>query len=207
MNNPWIDIDLSDYVNHMSSPEVGQYQMINECFKTVLEKIKPRRIFVPGCTIGNGFEYINWQRVEKVTALDINPDFLKVLQERFSAQEKLEIIAGDFNLFKGNNRVYDLIFSALIFEYIDIKSALCKFRGMMNKSSVLFAIIQLPDINQSKVSKTKYKSLEKLGPYITLMSPEEFIKEIDEAGLKISASTKRTLKNGKSFLLTESIKK
>ena len=204
MNNPWLDVDLSDYVNHMSSPEVGQYQMINECFRTSLSKFEPVNIFVPGCTIGNGFEYINWQKVEKVTALDVNPDFLKVLRERFPSEERLEIISNDFNSFQVNNRKFDLIFAALFFEYVDIKSALFKFRKMMNKSSVLFSIIQLPDGGQSKVSKSKYKSLEMLDPYITLISREEFVKEISYSGLKLVSSTKKTLINGKSFLLTES---
>ena len=205
MSNPWLDVDLTDYVNHMSSPEVGQYQMINESFKTVLEKFTPHNIFVPGCTIGNGFEYINWKRVEKVTAIDVNPHFLKVLRERFPDKAKLELIAGDFNLLAFKNRRYDLIFSALFFEYVEIKSTLHKFREMMNDTSILFSIIQLPDPDQSKVSKSKYKSLEKLAPHITLITTEEFTSEINQAGLKLINSTKITLANGKSFLLTESV--
>ncbi len=207
MNNPWLEIDISDYVNHMSCPEVGQYQLINESFRTTLQKHKPEKIFVPGCTIGNGFEYIDWQNVKKVTALDINPDFLNRLQQRFPNEKKLEILSMDFNLFVCDERKYDLIFSALFFEYIDAQSALNKFREMMNRSSVLFSITQLPDVNQSKVSESKYKSLVKLSPYISLTSPEEFIGEIDRAGLKIKLSSKRTLTNGKTFLLTETILK
>jgi SAM-dependent methyltransferase len=206
MDNPWLSVDLTDYINHMNSPEIGQYQMINESFRTVLEKFTPKNIFVPGCTIGNGFEYINWKKIEKVTAIDVNSDFLKVLRERFPDEDRLEIIAGDFNLMTFNNRKYDLIFSALFFEYVDIKSALYKFREMMNDTSILFSIIQLPDPGQSKVSKSKYKSLEKLGPHITLISTEEFSKEINQAELKIIKSTEITLANGKSFLLTESVK-
>ncbi len=180
--------------------------MINESFRTVLEKFKPRNIFVPGCTIGNGFEYINWKKVERVTAVDVNPHFLKVLRERFPGEEKLELIAGDFDQIFFNSSRYDLIFSALFFEYVEIKSALYKFREMMNDTSTLFSIIQLPDPGQSKVSKSKYKSLEKLGPHITLITTDEFSREINQAGLKISKSTKMTLANGKSFLLSESVK-
>lgn len=205
MSNPWLSVDLSDYVNHMSSPEVGQYQMINECFEATLRKFEPRRIFVPGCTTGNGFEHISWQKVERVTALDVNPDFLKVLREKFPVQEKLEIIAEDFNLFRGKDREYDLIFAALFFEYVEIKPALTKFREMMHDSSLLFSIIQLPGEGQSKVSKSKYKSLEALAPYITLTTAEEFVRELNDADLQITLSTKKTLANGKTFLLTESV--
>ncbi len=207
MDNPWLEVDLSDYVNHMSSPEVGQYQLINDCFRTALDKLKPKRIFVPGCTIGNGFEYINWNSIGKVSALDVNPHFLRVLRERFPDEKKLEIITGDFDNFNIKDREYDLIFAALFFEYVDIKSALRKFREMMNESSVLFSMIQMPDAAQSKVSKSKYKSLEKLSPYISLITTEEYFREIDQAGLQINLSSKKTLSNGKSFFLTESIKK
>jgi len=205
--NPWLDIDISDYVNHMSSPEVGQYQLINLCFKTILQKHSPRRIFIPGCTIGNGFEYISWDYVEIVTALDINPEYLKILKDKFPGVDNLEIVNADFQTFNPEGRKYNVIFSALFFEYVDLKSTLNKIKDMMNKSSVLFSMIQLPDENQSKVSKTEYKSLQKLSSFITLTTAKEFRTEIEKAGLIIKSGEQKTLPNGKSFLLTESVLK
>lgn len=205
MNNPWLDVDLTDYVNHMSSPEIGQYQMINDSFKTILGKLEPARIFVPGCTIGNGFEYINWDKVKKVTALDVNPDFLKVLREKFHGRQKLEIIEGDFGAFSTQDRRYDLIFSALFFEYVDVKQTLIKFHQMMDITSVLFSIVQLPGEGQSKVSQSKFKSLEKLGPYISLSTAGEFTEELSSAGFRIKSSSTQTLANGKSFFITEAV--
>jgi hypothetical protein len=78
---------------------------------------------------------------------------------------------------------------------------------MMKESSILFSIIQLPDENQSKVSKSKYKSLEKLGPYISLITVDEFEKELNESGFCIKWSEQRKLVNGKSFLLAEVVLK
>ncbi len=202
--NPWLNISISDYVNHMSSPEVRQYQLINECFKSLLLKYDPKRIFVPGCTIGNGFEYINWEQIEKVTALDINPDFLTVLKDKFPGMKKLEIINEDFQHFEPDVRNYDLIFVALLFEYVDFKPALNKLKKMMNKASIFFSLTQLPGENQSKVSRTEYKSLEKLNPHIILHSPIEIENTIINAGFQIKFSEQKTLPNGKSFLLTES---
>lgn len=202
--NPWLEIDISDYVNHMSSPDVGQYQLINQCFELMLSKYNPSRIFVPGCTIGNGFEYIEWNNIEKVTALDINPAFLKILRNKFPVENKLEIINGDFEDFETGGRLYNLIFAALFFEYVDLKHSLLKLRKMMDNSSVLFSIIQLPDHDQTKVSKTEYKSLEKLESHITLVSADEFEKEIKNAGLIDKFKEQKTLINGKSFILSES---
>lgn len=188
----------------MSHPEVGQYEMINKSFNLVLQKYKPGYIFVPGCTIGNGFEHIEWDQVNKVTAIDINPEFLKILRGRFPGENKLEIINKDFQDFETDNRQYDLIFCALFFEYVALDTALAKFKSMMDRNSVLFSIIQLPVENQGKVSDTEYKSLEKLIPLINLTSGDEFEREINKSGLSIRFSEQKILKNGKSFLITES---
>ncbi len=120
--NPWLEINISDYVNHMSRPEVGQYQMINVCFRSLIQKYDPEKIFVPGCTIGNGFEYIEWDQVQKVTALDINPAFLEILRNKFAGEGKLETISEDFQTFRTKGRKYDLIFAALFFEYVELRS-------------------------------------------------------------------------------------
>ena len=206
-SNPWLDIDISDYVNHMSSSEVGQYALINECFRHLIQKYNSEFIFVPGCTIGNGFEHIDWNKIEKITALDINPEFLNILGNRFPGERKLEIVNTDFLNYNSNKNKYDLIFVALLFEYVSLSSALTKIKNMMKESSILFSIIQLPDENQSKVSKSKYKSLEKLGPYISLITVDEFEKELNESGFCIKWSEQRKLVNGKSFLLAEVVLK
>lgn len=203
VKNLWLDISISDYVNHMSSPEVGQYQLINESFKTVLNKYNPKKIFVPGCTIGNGFEHINWDNVENVTALDINPNFLTLLSNLYPDEKKLELINKDLLKFNSGKK-FDLIFAALIFEYVDLALSLTRIRTMMDKHSILFSIIQLPAENQSKVSKTSYKSLERLSAYMNLISTEKFDNEIKNSGLNIISGIQKTLGNGKSFLLTES---
>jgi Methyltransferase domain len=204
--NPWLSIEISDYVNHMSSPEVGQYQLINECFKNMVEKYSPKKIFIPGCTIGNGFEHIKWEQMERVIALDINAEFLEILKRKFPDQNKLEILNMDFQNYQASKEKFNLIFVALFFEYIELAPALLKIKELMSDSSILFTIIQLPEENQSKVSKSKYKSLEKLNPYINLVSIEEYEKEIESAGLKLISKKSRTLLNGKSFYLTEALK-
>jgi len=202
--NPWLEINIDDYINHMSSPEVKQYQLINDSFKTVLKDYCPGSIFVPGCTIGNGFEYIDWMKTELVTALDINPQYITQLRNRFQHQNKLELINEDFMNFEPPNKKYQLIFAALFFEYVNLTSALVKLKTMMHNSSVLFSMIQLPAMNMSKVSKTKYKSLEKLSSYINLYTEEMFEAELKNSGFKIISENKVTLENGKSFLLSES---
>lgn len=177
--------------------------MINECFRTILNKYNPARIFVPGCTIGNGFEHINWKQVENVTALDINAEYLCMLRSNFQ-EKKLEIINEDLLKYNPVGKKYDLIFAALVFEYIDLSKSLTGLKNMMNKSSVLVSIIQLPHRYQNKVTLTKYKSLEKLNPIMNLLNAEKFKAALNESGLHIISEKEINLETGKSFLLFES---
>ncbi len=201
--NPWLEISASDYVNHMSSPEVCQYQMINEYFRTVLNRYNPKKIFVPGCTIGNGFEHINWNQIEVVAALDINSEYLCILRNSF-AEKKLQIINEDLLKYDPEGKRFDLIFAALIFEYIDLSKSLTVLKNMMYESSVLVSLIQLPCIEQKKVTLTKYKSLEKLNPIMNLLTAEKFKSALKQAGLYLISEIEKKLETGKSFLLCES---
>ena len=202
MINPWLKISASDYVNHMSSLEVMQYQMINECFKTALDKYRPQKILVPGCTIGNGFEHINWTQVEKVTALDINENYLQILRQNYGYHKNLEVVVKDIVQFNSNKK-YDLIFAALLFEYVDLRSTLKKIKEFMSENSVLYTIIQLQNKKVSMISKTKYKSLEQLSSIMKLVNVQEFYLAANVIGLKILSEKKITLKSGKSFQVFE----
>jgi len=201
--NPWLEISVNDYINHMSSPEVRQYQMIKECFKTALYRYNPQTIFVPGCTVGNGFEHIDWQKIKKVVALDINNEYLNVLRSSYPEKEKLQIVNDDLLNFTADGSNFDLIFAALLFEYINVQSSLKKIKELMHKTSTLFSILQLPSKVHSKVTRTKYKSLEKLNSLMHLVDVNEFHQEIIRTGLYIKRSEQKTLKSGKSFSLIE----
>jgi hypothetical protein len=188
----------------MSSPEVMQYQLINECFRDVLNKYEPKKIFVPGCTIGNGFENIKWEHIDSITALDINPEYIIALRNRYPDEKKLILVNEDFNKYNPGKNKFDLIIAALFFEYVELSESLLKLKSMMIKTSILFSMIQLPDEKQNKVTMTQYKSLEKLSQIMNLNSAEKFKKEQDKCGLYIISEIQKTLESGKSFLLTES---
>ena len=50
MTNPWLTISAEDYEAHMASPEVGQLQLLNQLFKTVLEAHRPSSLAIVGCS-------------------------------------------------------------------------------------------------------------------------------------------------------------
>jgi len=83
MTNPWLSIAVDDYVGHMASPAVGQHQVLNRLFGAMLRNVRPRTVLVLGCSTGNGFEHVDPAVTCRVVGVDINPEYLQRLAERF----------------------------------------------------------------------------------------------------------------------------
>lgn len=59
MKNPWEEIKLSDYENHMKSDYVMQLQGLNEMMKGQLETYPVSTVMILGIAGGNGLEHIS----------------------------------------------------------------------------------------------------------------------------------------------------
>ena len=77
MNNPWENIKLSDYENHMSLDTVYQLQALSEMMHKQLYTYDVKSIMILGIAGGNGLEHIDRTRINKVYGVDVNKDFLK----------------------------------------------------------------------------------------------------------------------------------
>ena len=83
MTNPWLRIPASDYEGHMSSPNVDQQPFLAQTFEESLDKHDSSAIALLGCATGNGLEYVNKDATQRVTAIDINPEYLEILRQRY----------------------------------------------------------------------------------------------------------------------------
>lgn len=59
MSNPWEEIKLDDYENHMSMDGVFQRQAMNEMMKEQFSAYSVQSVMILGIAGGNGLEYIN----------------------------------------------------------------------------------------------------------------------------------------------------
>lgn len=66
MNNPWENIDIEDYENHMSLDSVFQLQTMNQMMKEQFYTYSIKSIMIMGIAGGNGLEHINKQSFDKV---------------------------------------------------------------------------------------------------------------------------------------------
>ena len=83
MNNPWEEISLSDYENHMSLESVNQLQTMNFIMKKQFSDYPVKTAMVLGIAGGNGLEHVRSGKLEKVYGIDINEGYLKTVEERY----------------------------------------------------------------------------------------------------------------------------
>ena len=161
--NPWLEIPYSDYEEHMAHSTVKQLQALNEITKILLEKIKPEVFALLGCSTGNGLEHVDEEVTKVVHCLDINPEYLEITAKRHKNIKKLRLHHLDINKDKLTFENIDLFHIALVLEYVDIEITLNKLCQSLSQKGCLSIVIQKSKKeNTSFVSKTPYKSLEKL---------------------------------------------
>ncbi len=83
MNNPWEEISLDDYENHMSLESVNQLQTMNSMMKEQFEAYPVETAMVLGIAGGNGLEHVRLDKYRTVYGIDINTDYLYEIPGRY----------------------------------------------------------------------------------------------------------------------------
>ena len=119
MKNPWKDIALSDYENHMKLSSVMQLQAMNEMMKNQFESYSILSVMILGIAGGNGLEHIQKNKLKKVYGIDINPDYLKEVAHRYpELDELLECLCIDLINEADKLPKSDRVIVNLLIEYI-----------------------------------------------------------------------------------------
>jgi SAM-dependent methyltransferase len=201
MKNTWLDIELSDYENHMALPGVAQSQYLAQYLSEVLETYKPGTIAILGSSGGNGLEKIDEKKIQKIICVDINPDFLKEAENRYNNNfRNIEFVCQDIasQNFKINS--IDLIYAGLVFEYVEIEPAIINISKSLNKNGILAVVIQQPHKNIPEVTPSKYKSLEKLSQIFRFVSPIKLIELCEAYNIRSISQKEVQLQSGKKFI-------
>jgi trans-aconitate methyltransferase len=204
MRNPWLDIPLADYEGHMASPEVAQAQMIGDALAELLQIQRPRSLAVIGCAGGNGFERIHRRETTRVVGVDINSAYLAEARRRFDgAFDELELHCADVGAGAGDLTfaAVDLIFAALIFEYVDARMVLPRLAARLSPGGLLAVLLQLPALGVPEITRTSHARLAALAPVMRLVDPEAIAAAARTAGLAPSGTRRIDLPTGKSFQL------
>ena len=183
MKNPWLTIPLEDYEGHMALPGVGQAKMIANEFGQLLKTYAPTSAALIGCAGGNGFEESAKAGVTRLVGLDINPGYIAEAMARHAGRTMgLELYCADIEGDMPELRPVNLVYGALVFEYVDIAKALKNLRGICLPNGVLAALLQLPKEEASSVSPSPFVRLKELSSIMRLVPPDNFRKLAEGLG-------------------------
>jgi SAM-dependent methyltransferase len=199
MRNPWLEIPAADYVGHMSSPEVDQLSVLSRLLSEALDAFKPADLLLPGCSTGNGLEHVDPQVTRHVTGVDINPEYLRLLAERFpNPGFRLTLRAEDIARCSLEDASVDLAHCALLFEYLDWQALLPRLARWIRPGGGLSVVLQDAS-DMPAVTPTGFASLRALQRTFTFVDPERLLAHAGEAGFSLALRRRDPLRSGKTL--------
>ena len=200
MNNPWLNIPAGDYIGHMSSPEVAQYQVLNHLFREILASTCPRSLLVLGCAIGNGFEHIDPAVTSRVVGVDMNAAYLQRLGEQFPHPPfRLDLQCRDLSQYSFEPAAFDLVHAALILEYVDWSLLLPRMVATVKPRGALNVVLQLPSRTGPAVTPTAFTSLRALETIFRFVDPDALTADATALGLHLDSRRTERLESAKAF--------
>jgi hypothetical protein len=201
-SNPWLEIPLDEYERHMSLPSIGQAQMLADQLAHLIARYRPASVGIVGCAGGNGLDRIETWSVERVVAVDVNPRYVEASRARHARRLTcLDLYCADVQTGSLQFEPVDLMYAALLFEYVDVPSILATIKRNCRSGGILATVLQLPSRDQHPVSASPYRSLNSLAPIIKLIAPADLCGYAETAGFTAVYSEIITLASGKQFWL------
>jgi len=197
--NPWEEISLSDYENHMKLDSVMQLQNMNQMMKGQFNAYPISSVMVLGIAGGNGLEHIDKNKYQKVYGIDINTEYLKAVEERYSdISEILECI--QVNLIDETNKLpsAELLVANLLIEYIGYD---CFQKAVEHVCPKYVSCIIQINIDDSWVSDSPYIHVfDDLDKVHHQMEENSLIQAMKDIGYNLIAQTENLLPNGKKLV-------
>jgi len=201
MHSPWLDIPLADYEGHMSLPTIAQAEMLASEFSEALRQFSPESVAVIGCAGGNGFDGIP-ATVKRVVGVDINPNYIASASSRYLGRiPGLEFHIADIQAAPLPFAPVDLVFAALVFEYVTLPAALGNLARVCLPGGRLVAVLQQASAHVHAVSSSPYTSVQVLALLMRLVPPPELTQCALSSGFALESERTVALKSGKEFVI------
>lgn len=200
MVNPWKEISLSDYENHMSLDSVMQLQAMNSIMKSQFGDYPVKKAMVFGIAGGNGLEHVDTEKFSRVYGVDINENYLGEVKKRYASLDGvLECLAID--LIEESDRLpeSDIVIANLLIEYIGypvFQKAILKA-----KPEYVSCVIQINTDDAEWVSDSPYlHAFDRLDEVHHQMEENELAAAMSEIGYSKILEKAFPLPNGKSLV-------
>ena len=200
IKNPWEEISLDDYENHMSLDSVNQLQTLNAMMKKQLEDHDVERVMILGVAGGNGLEHVSSGKFKKVYGVDINEEYLKTAAERYAyLGDVLECLHVDLVQEADKLPQADLLIADLLIEYIGEEA----FVNVVKKTNPKYVscIIQINTDQENWVSDSPYiNAFDGLDAVHHKMEAHSLSAAMIRAGYKAGPHYSEPLPNGKALV-------
>lgn len=201
LKNPWQEIELEIYENHMKSDAVFQLQTLNQITKEQFESYGREIVGILGVAGGNGLDEIDLNTTKKIYGFDINKDYLDVCQNRYSYMgNTLELVQCDISDNSFTLPKTDLIIANLIIEYVGAATFVSLINQNRNQVEVVSCTIQKKQAD-GFVSQSNYISA--FDPLLSIsndVDSKEIIKLFSNEKFSCIKNKEYTLPNGKIFI-------
>jgi hypothetical protein len=206
VSNPWEEIALSDYENHMSLESVKQLQAMNSIMKKQFGDYPVRTAMVLGIAGGNGLEHVSPDKFEKVYGVDINEEYLKAVRERYKDLAGiLECLHIDLISECGKLPHSELVIANLLIEYIGYEV----FQKAVKRIDPKYVscVIQINTGDAQWVSDSPYlHAFDRLDEVHCQMEENALIASMKDTGYRIILNESDSLPNGKALQRIDFIK-
>lgn len=200
MGNPWKDISLSDYENHMSQDTVKQLQSMNRTMKHQLDDYDISTLMILGVAGGNGLEHVNTEKHCVVYGVDINDSYLREVENRYPNLKGI-LHCLNIDLISEYDELPEtqLLIANLLIEYIGYKA----FGRVVvqTRAKYVSCVIQINNSEKEWVSDSPY--IHVFDDLDRVYCPMEEIKVsevMNSLGYQKILQTSDLLPNGKSLV-------
>jgi len=199
MANPWLNVPLTDYENHMNSAGVEQSAALSALFAEALAHCQPESVAVIGVAGGNGLDRIDSSVTRRMLGIDINPAYLDAVRQRYGQMPGLELMCADLNERIDGCRPVQLVHAALVFEHAGTGACLDNVLSLVADGGSISVVLQLPSDTTPGVSKSQFASMQILSAGFTIIDPTWLRAMIEARGFHIVRESRRALPAGKAF--------
>lgn len=206
MSNPWKDINLSDYENHMALDSVQQLQAMNQMMKGQLNQYDILSTMILGIAGGNGLEHVNTDKLYKVYGVDINEKYLAMTEKRYEALgDILECLCVDLISEAEKLPKVDMLIANLLIEYIGYEC----FQKVVKVTNPQYVscIIQI-NVDSGFVSDSPYLHVfDGLESVHHQMVEQELQNSMDAIDYQLIQTLEYPLPNGKKLVQLDFVRK
>lgn len=205
MLNPFLEIPLDVYENHMSLDTVQQLPILNNIMKKQLISYEVNSVMILGIAGGNGLEHIDIKKTDIVYGVDINEKYLETCRQRYTELiGHFETICIDLTKKDVELPETKLVIANLIVEYIGYDTFTYYMKMMSPK--FISVVIQINE-QDGFVSESPYiHTFDRVSEVHHQMEENELCNSLSEIGYSKLYREDIPLPNGKKFIQVDFMK-